>query len=143
MHVRAALRSSLAAVKITLLSDVAIRLEATADGMTIEGMSADLTYSPFHMLGSSLAYCTFSVMYSWATHVGLAADDLTIEVRWAFADDPYRVGRLDVRFAWPSLPAKRLDAAKRVAEMCTVHATLRHPPTISIDGSAAPAEAAA
>lgn len=130
-------------MKITLLSDDAIRLEATADGMIIEGMSADLTYSPFHMLASSLAYCTFSVMYSWATHVGLVADDLTIEVHWTFADDPHRVGTMRLRFSWPSLPAKRLDAAKRVAEMCTVHATLQHPPTISIDGSAEPGEAAA
>jgi hypothetical protein len=28
-----------------------------------------------------------------------------------------------------------LPAAKRVAEMCTIHATLMHPPTITIEGS--------
>lgn len=119
-------------MKITLLSEDAIRLEPTTGQMTIEASSAEQSYSPFHMLASSLAYCTFSVMYSWATHVGLVADDLTIEVRWTFGDDPHRVDRIDLQFAWPSLPARRLDAARRVAEMCTVHATLQHPPKITI-----------
>ena len=39
---------------------------------------------------------------------------------------------IGVLFDWPSLPANRVNAAKRVAEMCTVHATLMHPPRIEI-----------
>jgi uncharacterized OsmC-like protein len=105
--------------------------------MTIEAVSADQSYSPFHMVAGGLAYCTFSVMYAWAEHAGLEAHDLTLDVSWTFADDPHRVGAFDIRFTWPSLPAKRLDAAKRVAEMCTIHATLTHSPAITIDGSAA------
>jgi uncharacterized OsmC-like protein len=119
-------------VKITLLSETAVRLEPVAGPMTIEAMSAEQTYSPFHMMGSGLAYCTWSVMYAWAENARLEATDLVIDVAWEFADDPYRVGKYDVRFTWPSLPEKRLEAARRVAEMCTVHATLRHPPTITI-----------
>lgn len=130
-------------MKITLLSDDAIRLEPTMAEMTIGATSTEQSYSPFHMLASSLAYCTFSVMASWATHAGLVADDLTIEVRWTFADDPHRVGCMDLRFSWPSLPAKRLEGAKRVAEMCAVHSTLQNPPAINIHGSAEPAETAA
>ena len=104
--------------------------------MTIEALSAEQSYSPFHMLASGLASCTFSVLYAWAEHIDVSIDDLTIDVSWTFADDPHRVDSLDVRFAWPSLPAKRLNAAKRVAELCTIHATLHHPPTIAIDGTA-------
>jgi uncharacterized OsmC-like protein len=128
-------------VKIILLSDDAIRLVPEPGPMTIEAQSADQTYSPFHMLGSSLAYCTFSVMYSWATHADLRADDLAIEVRWTFAEDPHSVGEISLAFEWPSLPERRLAAAKRVAEMCTIHATLKHPPRITIE-AAAPATAA-
>jgi uncharacterized OsmC-like protein len=102
--------------------------------MTIEAMSANQTYSPFHMVAGGLAYCTFSVMYAWAEHAGLQADDLTLDVSWGFADEPHRIGDYTIRFNWPSLPAKRLQAAKRVAEMCTVHATLQQAPTIIIDG---------
>lgn len=126
-------------MKITLLSDESIRLEADTGPMTIEALSPEQSYSPFHMLASGLAYCTFSVLYSWATTTNIPGEDIVIEVSWTFADDPHRVGEIDMRFEWPSLPARRLAAAKRVAELCTIHATLMHPPVIRIDGTAAPA----
>ena len=119
-------------MKITLLGDDAIRLDPVPGPLTIEAPTAETTYSPFHMLASGLATCTFSVLESWATHAKLPIDDLSLEVRWRFADDPHRVGEIDVTFNWPTLPANRLTAAKRVAEMCTVHATLMHPPRITI-----------
>lgn len=119
-------------VKITLLSDDAIRLEPVPGRLTIEAASADMSYSPFHMLASGLAMCTFSVLTSWAAHAKLSADDLSLELHWRFADDPHRVSDIGVIFDWPSLPAKRIKAAQRVAELCTVHATLSHPPTIHV-----------
>lgn len=120
-------------MKIILLSEDAIRLEPIPGPITIEALSAEQSYSPFQMLASGLAYCTYSVMAAWATHAGLSADDLAIEVRWTFAEDPHRIDALQVSFDWSSLPAKRYQAARRVAEMCTIHATLQHPPTITID----------
>lgn len=119
-------------MKITLLTDDSIRLEPTTGPMTIEAPHVEQQYSPFHMMASGLAFCTFSVMHAWAEHAKLDATDLTLEISWEFADDPHRVGSYSVRFKWPSLPEKRLDAAVRVAEMCAVHATLQHPPQISI-----------
>jgi uncharacterized OsmC-like protein len=119
-------------MKITLLSEDAIRLEPIPGPLTIEAPSEELSYSPFHMLASALATCTFSVLHSWATHARIPADDLTLEVQWRFADDPHRVSDIGVIFDWPSLPASRLAAARRVAELCTVHATLEHPPRIDI-----------
>jgi uncharacterized OsmC-like protein len=105
--------------------------------MNIESLSSEQSYSPFHMLAGGLAYCTWSVLQSWASHAKLDADKLTIDVKWTFAEDPHRVGAIDVQFNWPSLPANRLEVAKRVSEMCTIHATLHHPPVITIEGTAA------
>ena len=122
-------------MKLTLLGEDAIRLEPTEGPLDIEAMTAELNYSPFHMVAGGLAYCTFSVLYSWASQARLDASRLTIEVKWTFAEDPHRVGSFDIRFTWPSLPANRFEAAKRVAEMCTIHATLHHPPVITIDGT--------
>jgi uncharacterized OsmC-like protein len=119
-------------MKITLLADDVIRLEPIPGPLTVEAASAEMTYSPFHMLGSALATCTFSVMHSWAAHAKIPDDDLTLEIHWQFGDDPHRVSDMAVIFDWPSLPPNRLAAAKRVAEMCTIHATLKHPPTIEI-----------
>src|SRR4029453_7265075 len=86
------------------------------------------------MLASGLAYCTFSVLASWATHAGIEIDDLIVEVRWTFLDKQHRVGSMDVQFLWPSLPEKRMEAANRVAQLCAIHATLQHPPAIHIHG---------
>jgi uncharacterized OsmC-like protein len=120
-------------MKITLLSDDAIRLEPVAGQLTIEASSAEMAYSPFHMLASSLATCTYSVIESWAHHAKLRLDDLTIDVRWKFGEEPHRVSDIAVTFDWPSLPANRIAAARRVAELCTIHATLHHPPHVSIE----------
>ena len=123
-------------MKITLLSEDAIRLEPIPGQMTIEAPSAEQSFSPFHMVASGLAYCTFSVMYAWAENAGLDAGDLTFEVSWTFAQNPQRVSRYDMRFNWPSLPAPRLEAARRVAKLCTIHATFAQPPEIAIEGTA-------
>ena len=126
-------------MKIILLADDAIRLEPVPGTMTIEASSAEMQYSPFHMLASSLATCTFSVIESWASHAKIPLDDLVIEVRWKFGEEPHRVSDLNVTFDWPSLPANRVAAARRVAELCTVHATLHHPPTVTIEPAASAA----
>jgi uncharacterized OsmC-like protein len=119
-------------VKIILTSEYSIRLEPEPGPMTIEALEPDEQYSPFHMLASSLAFCTWSVMYSWATHSKQTADDLVIDVSWKFSEDePHRVSDIAMTWHWPSLPEKRRRAVNRVAEMCTIHATLHHPPTIT------------
>ena len=122
-------------MKITLLSEDAIRLDPIPGALTVEASSAEMNYSPFHMLASGLATCTFSVLHSWASHAKIPIDDLTLEVRWTFGEDPHRVSDLAITFDWPSLPANRVAAARRVSEMCTIHATLMHPPRITVDAA--------
>jgi uncharacterized OsmC-like protein len=84
------------------------------------------------MLASGLASCTFSVIYSWATHADLSVDDLAIEVHWGFADDPHRMSDIRVVLDWPSLPKNRIAAAKRASELCTIHATLTHATGVTV-----------
>ena len=120
-------------MKITLLSDDSIRLENATGPLTIEAETAEFGYSPFHMLASGLASCIFSVLHSWAAHAGITADALSIEVQWTFAEKPHRVGHYTVALRWPELPEARRVAATRAATLCPVHATLRHPPEISVE----------
>ena len=131
------------AVKITLLSEESIRLEGPGGPLTIEAESAEQIYSPFHMLASGLAVCTHSILVSWATNAKMNADDLAIEVEWSFAEKPHRVGDIRLTFEWPSLPAERIETAKRVAALCPIHGTLHHTPTVSIEAAMAPAAALA
>lgn len=118
-------------MKITLLSDSRIRLEGGAGPMSIEAESAEMSYSPYHMLASGLATCTLSVLHAWATNAKLPADGLALEVAWEFVEEPHRVGSMKVEIDWPGLPEARLAAAKRVADLCTVKQTFLHPPAIT------------
>ena len=117
-------------VKLTLLADDHVRYEPAPGPLTVEAPSAETQFSPFHMLGGSLASCTFSVLAAWAQNARIPIDDLVIDVTWTFAEKPHRVGEIALRFAWPSLPENRLKAAERAAALCTVHATLAHPPRL-------------
>jgi len=128
-------------VKITLLSDDRIRLDGGAGPMTIEAESAETSYSPFHMLASSLATCTLSVLHAWATNARLPSDDLAVEVGWSFVEEPHRVGSMSLDIEWPSLPENRRAAAQRVADLCTVKVTLHHPPEIVTNVNAGAAAA--
>lgn len=119
-------------MKITLTGETSLTLEATTGPLTVEAPTAERSYSPFHMLASSLATCTFSVLQSWATHAGLDFADLSITVTWSFVEDPHRVGAMDLELKWPSLPEKRRASAERAANLCAVHHTLLHPPTLGV-----------
>jgi uncharacterized OsmC-like protein len=131
-------------VKLTLLADDRIRYELTTGPMTVDAPTADTTFSPFHMLGGSLAACTFTVIASWAANAKLDVADLVIEVSWEFAEQPHRVGAMSIDLHWPSLPPQRREAARRAANLCTVHHTLQHPPTLTtVVHEAAGASAAA
>ena len=129
-------------MKISLLEETRIRYEPTPGALTVDAPAADRPFTPFQMVASGLAACTYSILASWGEHADLRADDLTLEVSWTFDEKPHRVARFDLTFTWPSLPAGRLDAAKRVAALCPVHATFDHPPVMAIAGTAGPAESA-
>lgn len=119
-------------MKITLLSDERIRLDPFASALTVEALTPEQPFSPFHMLAGALATCTYSVLFSWASHAKLDAADLALDVTWSFAEDPHRVGDMRLTIEWPSLPEGRENAARRVAEMCPIHHTLLHPTSVEM-----------
>lgn len=130
-------------MKVLLTGSESLRVEPTSGQLTIEAPTSDMSYGPFHMLGSSLAMCTFSVLQSWATNRNLGVDDLRIDVSWSFVEQPHRVGAMKVTLEWPSLAADMWPRALRVANLCGVHNTLTHPPAITVEPAEAPAMAAA
>lgn len=119
-------------MKLTVMAANRLRAELTGGPLVIESASPEHSYSPLHMVASGLAVCTIAVLRAWAAHANLPTDALAVEVSWVLASDPHRVGAYAVSIAWPALPPARHDAARRVAEHCTVHATLSHPPSLTI-----------
>jgi len=120
-------------MKITLTGEESLRLEASVDRLTIEAPTPDLHYSPFHMLGSALGGCTFSVLQSWAANKNIDSSDLMIDVSWSFIEGQYQVESMKVELRWPTLSAELWPRAIRAASICGIHKTLTHPPKISVE----------
>lgn len=120
-------------MKISLIAEDAIRLDPSDTALTVETPDQNTQYSPFHMLASALATCIYSLLGTWAENAKVDSSDLSIEVQWTFAEEPHRVANIEVELEWPSLPDARRGAAERAASLCTVHATLTHPPEISVN----------
>lgn len=126
-------------MKITLIGEESLRLESSSGPLTIESESPDQSYSPFHMLGSSLGACTLSVLQSWASNRNTPADDLKIDISWTFVEGQHRVGSMNVKLDWPSLSAEAWPRAIRVANVCGIHQTMTHPIEITVDAVGAEA----
>jgi len=128
-------------MKITLTGEESLRLEPTPGMLTIEAPSRDRSYSPFHMLGSALAGCTFSVLQSWGSNKDLKFDDLKIDVDWKFAEGEHRVEKMNLRIEWQSLPAELWPRALRAAHVCGIHQTLTHSVAVDVEavGAQSPA----
>jgi uncharacterized OsmC-like protein len=122
-------------MKITLTGEESLRIEPTTGMLTIEAESPDQSYSPFHMLGSALGMCTFSVLQSWSSNKNISSSDLSIDVSWRFAEGQHRVEAMNVKLAWPSLSAELWPRALRAAHLCGVHQSLAKPAQITVDAA--------
>ena len=118
-------------MRIRVVGETHVVVEPGGDGLEIEE-EAD-HFGPLHMLAGSLGTCIVAVLHSWGRAIGHASGEVEVAVRWAYAEDPYRVGSYRIEVRWPGLPEERLERARRVAESCTVHHTLHHPPELTID----------
>ncbi|HEY4734514.1 MAG TPA: OsmC family protein [Gemmatimonadaceae bacterium] len=127
-------------MKITLTGEDSLRIEPTSGMLTIEAPSSDQGYSPFHMLGSALGMCTFSVLQSWGSNKNLSVADLRIDVNWRFAEGQHRVETMNVKLEWPSLSAELWPRALRAAHLCGVHQSLAKPAQITVDAVGAPSQ---
>jgi uncharacterized OsmC-like protein len=132
-------------MKITLTGEESLRIEPTPGPLTIESLSRDQSYSPFHMLGSALGTCTSSVLQSWASNKSIGVDDLKVDVSWTFVEGEHRIGAMKVVLDWPSLSAELWPRVIRAASLCGVHKTLTNAIEISVDavGTESPAIEAA
>jgi uncharacterized OsmC-like protein len=122
-------------MKITLTGEESLRLEPSSSQLTIEAPTADVQYSPFHMLGSALGACTLSVLQSWASNKNLGVNDLKVDVSWDFMEGQHRVSSMKVLLLWPSLAAELWPRAIRAANICGIHNTLTHPPEITVEAA--------
>lgn len=117
-------------MEIVVLGETELVVTNSGAGLTVRE-EEEGHFGPLPMLAASLSTCTLSVLLSWAENADLDPSGLEVAVRWEYVDDPYRVGSYEQEVRWPGLPEDRWSAAGRVADQCTVHHTLEHPPEMT------------
>jgi putative redox protein len=93
----------------------------------------DTAPSPLELLGAALSGCVALYVHKYCESEGLVADDLAIEVKPFWRENPGRIGRYDVIVHLPdSIPPEHHAAIDRIAQSCPVHRTLATAPEISV-----------
>ncbi len=109
--------------------------------MCDESSEIGLVYpSSPELLMASMGSCIASVLVVYGMHHELQLDGMKIELDWEMAENPHRIGEIDVRVSLPDdVPAAQRPILERVAHTCLIHNTLTHPPKIEMELEYGPA----
>lgn len=90
--------------------------------------------APVDFLAASLGSCIGVFVADYMQRNELATDGLVVDVDWAQAQNPHRIGSFDVRVNLPvALTERQRASLSRIIKACTVHNTLTHPPALQFD----------
>jgi uncharacterized OsmC-like protein len=94
----------------------------------------DAAPSPAELLAGSLGACIAMMVQGYCDTHGYNDGEVGVSLVVEFGSDPKRVAGIVVDVTVPeSVPLEKRAAVARVAELCTIHETLRDPPRIDID----------
>jgi uncharacterized OsmC-like protein len=94
----------------------------------------DSAPTPTELFVAGLASCVAHYARRYCARHDIDPIGLVVESSFDIGGRPARIERIDVRVTPPpALPAERLDAFLAVASGCTVHNTLAHPPTPTVE----------
>ena len=100
-------------------------------GLNIEQQDPEAHFSAIQMFATAMGVCTYSVLADYADQHDTATKQMSLRMRWDYAEHPYRIGQFEMAIQWPELPPSKLDAAQRAASKCTLHNTLEQPPRLT------------
>ena len=96
------------------------------------GGGTDSAPTPLELLGAALSACVALYVRKHCENEGLDADDIVVEVKPVWRENPGRVSRYDVVVHLPdSIPYAFHDGITAAAQSCPVHHTLTHTPEIA------------
>ena len=94
--------------------------------------------SPVELFVGSLASCVGYFVARYCARHQIPCEGFTIEAGWTFAEQPHRVGGIELRLNLPAkLTPSQQQALLKVAHGCTVHQSLTVPPKVEIRFSTA------
>jgi len=100
---------------------------APADG------GSDAGPSPAELFVASLGACMALAVATYCHSHGYG-DGVEVDLTYAMARTPTRLASIVVDIHVPAgFPEDRIEAARRVAELCPLHATLAQPPQVDVE----------
>jgi|SRR5581483_5996381 len=116
-----------------------VRLEAAVRGHRLvvdqpkEEGGEDNGITPVEMFAASLGACIGYYAVRFCQRHQLPEAGLSVNLSWDYAEQPHRIGTIDVQVALPKgFPEPLKDRIQKVIEGCTVHNSLTHPPRIAV-----------
>jgi putative redox protein len=89
--------------------------------------------SPVELFVGSIASCVSYFVGRFCARHEIPREGLSVEAEWAMAENPHRVGHIDLAIHLPHrLTSELKDKLLKVAHGCTVHQTLVIAPTVGI-----------
>jgi putative redox protein len=114
--------------------EVRVRRHALTVDMSREEGGADQGPNPVELLAGSLGACIAIMVQTYCDRHGYTDGDVGASLTIELADDPKRVGAIVIDLELPrDFPEDRKPAVKRLAELCPVHQTLQHMPTVDLE----------
>ena len=94
----------------------------------------DAGLAPAELLAGSLGACIAMMVQSYCDTHGYTEGDVGVSLTLELADGPKRVAGIVLDVELPKgVPPEKLDAIRRVAELCLIHETLGNPPRVDLD----------
>ena len=113
---------------------VKVRGHEVSSDMSVQDGGQDAGMAPAEMLAGSLGACVAMMVQGYCDARGYTDGDVAVCVTLEMADHPKRVGGFAIDVELPNgIPQEKMDAVRRVAELCPVHETLAHAPRIDIE----------
>jgi putative redox protein len=123
-------------INVTYVGGDRLRIEVRGHSVIadqpVEDGGDDTAPTPTEMFVASLAACVAFYAERFLRRNGLPTEGLTITSDYSWAENPHRVGGIDIQVDAPGLTPAKLEAFSRVIEHCTVHNSLQIPPEVVV-----------
>ncbi len=124
---------------LTVVHHSGSRFDITAGSHTIitdqpvEDGGADAGMSPVDLFVGSLASCVAYFVGRFCARHRIPRDGLMVNAEWEMAEQPHRVGRIDLSIHLPvPVTAEQEERLLKVAHGCTVHQSIVVPAKVAI-----------
>ena len=114
--------------------NIHVRGHDVSSDMSVHDGGEDASFSPSELFAGSLGACIAMMVQGYCDRHGYVDGDVGVSLTLEYADEPKRVGAVVVDIELPpSVPKEQWGVVRRIAERCTIHETLHHPPRVDIE----------